>query len=111
MEPKYRIGDVVKIIDNLEYTIGGVGITHSMVLFSGRTVTIRSIRYSSIINEYIYEILEDNDRFSWGEHMFDGYGDKRYIIEKTSEPQELDIEKYKAGVIPFEADFYTSPFS
>lgn len=66
---KYKVGDKVKVREDLptDKMYDGCYVTPSMILFLGKTVTIRKVRWS--INRY--EIKEDLGAWNWTDSMFE----------------------------------------
>lgn len=66
---KYKVGDKVKVREDLstDKMYDGCYVTPSMILFLGKTVTIRKVRWS--INRY--EIKEDLGAWNWTDEMFE----------------------------------------
>ncbi len=65
---KLKKGDKVKIKDDLivDNYYSDVLFVDAMKEYLGKTVTIRDI-----LDDMSYEIEEDNERFQWGEAMFE----------------------------------------
>ena len=84
---KYKVGDVVKVKDNLEINkyYDDVRFGEAMVKYLGKKVTIAEI----FDNKY-YCIKEDNDCFYWTEDMFE---DKIEKIEEISNTYFPEIAK------------------
>lgn len=66
---KYKVGDKVKVREDLstDKMYDGCYVTPSMILFLGKTVTIRKVSWS--INRY--EIKEDLGAWNWTDEMFE----------------------------------------
>ena len=66
---KYKVGDKVRVREDLstDKMYDGCYVTPSMILFLGKTVTIRKVRWS--INRY--EIKEDLGAWNWTDEMFE----------------------------------------
>ena len=84
---KYKVGDVVKVKDNLEINkyYDDVRFGEAMVKYLGKKVTIAEI----FDNKY-YCIKEDNDCFYWTDDMFE---EKIEKIEETSNTYFPEIAK------------------
>ena len=66
---KYKVGDKVRVREDLstDKMYDGCYVTPSMILFLGKTVTIRKVCWS--INRY--EIKEDLGAWNWTDEMFE----------------------------------------
>lgn len=70
---KYKIGDKVRVIPDLEECdprFGAIGVEEEMAAFRGKKVTITHLYESE---EYL--ISEDGEEYVWAEDMFSGYAD------------------------------------
>ena len=81
---KYKVGDKVKVREDLstDKMYDGCYVTPSMILFLGKTVTIRKVRWS--INRY--EIKEDLGAWNWTDEMFES-------LESENPADETNVSK------------------
>lgn len=86
MEHKFKVGDKVKIREDLNVgQYSERGIASCMVNYAGRTVTILSQEQTSPSKQNYYLIEEDNQSFSWDETML-AYLDMPHITKATKIP-------------------------
>ena len=69
---KYKVGDKVRIREDLveEKVYGGAITVDDMVNMSGDVVTIESVAQISD-KGFIYQIVEDSDKYDWASEMFE----------------------------------------
>lgn len=86
MEHKFKVGDKVKIREDLNVgQYSERGITAGMVNYAGRIVTIISQEITNSSRQNYYLIEEDNQCFSWDETML-VYLDVSHITKTTKIP-------------------------
>lgn len=78
-EPKFKVGDKVRIIHDLKENNHFPGITPEMLNIAGMEVTI--VRVPATSNDY-YRIEEDFKNWNWTEDWFeDSYPDPKEVEE------------------------------
>lgn len=83
-EPKYKVGDRVKVKRNLKEGKGYEFYVNShMTKLAGKTVTISSAFYSDC--SYM---IKECEGYWWGESMFEGLAKKESLFEKIKEISE-----------------------
>lgn len=104
MTTKYKVGDKVKIIENLnpyDAIQYGCDVTLAMLDFEGKTCTIKSIH--SINNNIVYQV-EENVYF-WTEAMFEGLVETKKVDSFTKADLKSGmVVEFKSGKRGFVID-------
>lgn len=91
--PKYKVGDKVKVVDDLGKKDGGYMMedgsssyctVYEMERLSGKVVTI------SQVTPHYYHIKEDTEDCFWTDEMFSGYAAQYHVGDKVLVREDLD---------------------
>lgn len=89
MEMKYKVGDVVKVREDLEEggDFGRVCVSSEMAEFAGKLVTISSV------NGDDYFIEEDDETYYWIDEFFENDDEEGCDVDKIIKEEEKEKKK------------------